>query len=46
MAAKPGSLLIAQVNIDAARQEDLFFDEFELPNPDALKKAKSVLGRP
>jgi hypothetical protein len=46
MAAKPGSLLIAQVNIDAARQEDLFFDEFELPNPDALKKAKSILGRP
>ena len=46
MAAKPGSLLIAQVNIDAARQEDLFFDKFELPNPDALKKAKSILGRP
>ena len=46
MAAKPGNLLIAQVNIDAARQEDLFFDEFELPNRDALKKAKSILGRP
>jgi len=45
-AAKPGNLLIAQVNIDAARQEDLFFDEFELPNPDALKKAKSLSGRP
>lgn len=43
VAAKPGNLLIAQVNIDAARQEDLFFDKFELPNPDALKKAKSIL---
>ena len=42
MAATPGNLLVAQVNIDAARQEDLFFDEFELPNPDAVKKAKSI----
>lgn len=46
MAAKPGNLLIAQVNVEAARQEDLFFDEFELPNPDVLKKAKTIFGRP
>jgi CheY-like chemotaxis protein len=46
IAAKPGNLLIAQVNIDAARSEDLFFDEFELPDPHALKKTKSILGRP
>lgn len=45
-AVKPGKLLIAQVNIEAARQEDLFFDNFELPDANALKKAKTILGRP
>jgi hypothetical protein len=43
---KPGKLLIAQVNIEAARSEDLFFDEFELPDADVLKKAKSLFDRP
>ncbi len=43
---KPGKLLIAEVNIEAARQEDLFFDNFELPDADVLKKAKSLFGRP
>jgi len=42
LAVKPGSMLIAEVNIEAARQEDLYFDKFELPNSDALKKAKSL----
>ncbi|MCX6981558.1 MAG: hypothetical protein NTV08_12515 [Verrucomicrobia bacterium] len=45
-AVKPGNLLIAQVNIEAARQEDLFFDKFELPDANVLKKAKTILGRP
>ena len=45
-AVKPGKMLIAQVNIEAARQEDLFFDKFELPDANALKKAKAILGRP
>ena len=43
---KPGGLLIAQVNIEAARSEDLFFDKFELPDADVLKKAKSLFVRP
>jgi hypothetical protein len=42
---KPGSLLIAQVNIEASKQEELFFENFELPNQDALKKAQSLFGR-
>ena len=45
-AVKPGKMLIAQVNIEAARQEDLYFDKFELPDVNALKKAKAILGRP
>ena len=43
---KPGNMLIAEVNIEAERQEDLFFDKFELPNTDVLKKAKTLLDRP
>jgi CheY-like chemotaxis protein len=43
---KPGKMLIAEVNIEAARQEDLFFDKFELPDADVLKKAKNLFGRP
>lgn len=43
---KSGKLLIAQVNIEAARQEDLFFDKFELPDANALRNAKTILGRP
>jgi len=46
VAVKPGSMLIAEVNIEAARQEDLYFDKFELPNSDALKKAKSLFNHP
>jgi len=45
-AVKPGELLIAQVNIEAVRQEDLFFDKFELPDANALKTAKTILGSP
>jgi len=43
---KPGSMLIAEVNIGAARQEDLYFDKFELPAADVLKKAKTLFIRP
>ena len=39
-------MLIAEVNIEAARQEDLFFDNFELPDANVLKKAKTILSRP
>jgi len=46
MAVKPGSMLIAEVNIEAARQEDLYFDKFELPNSDALQNAKTLFDRP
>lgn len=42
---KPGRLLIAQVNIEAAKQEELFFEKFELPKKDVLKKAQSLFGR-
>jgi hypothetical protein len=45
-AVKPGNLLIAEVNIEAERQEDLYFDKFELPDADVLKKAKTLFGRP
>jgi len=43
---KSGNLLIAEVNIEAARQEDLFFDKFELPDADVLKRAKALFDRP
>ena len=39
---KPGNMLFAEVNIDAARQEDLYFDKFEIPNADVLKSARSM----
>lgn len=45
-AVKPGNMLIAEVNIEAARQEDLYFDKFELPDADALRKAKALFVRP
>lgn len=45
-AVKPGNMLIAEVNIEAARQEDLYFDKFELPNADILKKARALFVRP
>jgi len=38
----PGQILIAQVNIEASRAEDLFFEEFELPDPDVLKNAEAL----
>lgn len=41
----PGKILIAQVNIEAARQEDLFFDEFEFPSANVLEKAKAIFDR-
>ena len=44
-AVRPGRSLIAQVNIEAARQEDVYFEKFELPNPDVLKKAKAIFDR-
>jgi len=42
-AVAPGALLIAQVNIEATRAEDLYFDKFELPDADVLKKPKPFL---
>jgi hypothetical protein len=45
-AVKPGKMLIAEVNIEAARQEDLYFDKFELPDADVLKKAKALFVHP
>jgi CheY-like chemotaxis protein len=43
---KSGNMLIAEVNIEAARQEDLFFDKFELPHADVLKKAQALFNHP
>ncbi len=45
-AVVPGSLLIAEVNIEADRQEDLFFDRFALPDADVLDKAKVLFNHP
>jgi hypothetical protein len=45
-AVKPGNMLFAEVNIEAARQEDLYFHNFELPDADVLKRAKTLFGRP
>jgi hypothetical protein len=42
----PGNMLIAQVNICAARAEDLYFDQFELPDPNALRKSKAFFNNP
>lgn len=46
VAVKPGGMLIAEVNIEATRQEDLYFYNFELPNANALKKAKTLFDHP
>ena len=40
----PGAMLIAQVNIEATRAEDLFFENFEQPDSNALKKSKTLFG--
>lgn len=40
----PGGMLIAQVNIEATRTEDLFFDEFELPDPAILSRSQTLFG--
>ena len=45
-AVKPGNMLIAEVNIEAARQEDLYFDNFEIPNADVLANAKALFSSP
>jgi hypothetical protein len=42
----PGNMLIAQVNIDATRAEELFFDEFEIPDADVLKKSQTFFNHP
>ncbi len=43
---KPDKLLIAQVNLDAERVEDLYFDKFELPDIDALRKSQAFFDHP
>jgi hypothetical protein len=43
---EPGNMLIAQVNIDANRAEELYFDEFEIPDPDVLKKSQTYFIHP
>jgi hypothetical protein len=45
-AAVPGNMLIAQVNLEAERHEDLFFDSFEAPDPDVLNKSKAFFNHP
>lgn len=43
---KPNGLLLAQVNLDAERVEDLYFDKFELPDPDAFSKSQAFFNHP
>jgi hypothetical protein len=38
---RPNKLLLAQVNLDAECVEDLYFDNFELPDPDALSQSQA-----
>jgi len=45
-AAVPGNMLIAQVNLEAERPEGLFFDSFELPDPDVLHRTQTFLNHP
>jgi hypothetical protein len=40
----PGALLVAQVNVDAERSEDLFFDDFQAPDPNAIRDAQTIFG--
>ena len=44
--ASPGNMLLAQVNIEAEQPEDLFFDKFEVPDPDVLRKSQAFFDRP
>jgi hypothetical protein len=43
---RAGSLLRAEINVDAARAEDLYFVNFSLPNADDVKKADINFDRP
>lgn len=43
---KPNGLLIAQVNLDAERVEDLYFDNFELPDLDAFSNSQAFFDHP
>ena len=41
-AVVPGAFLYADVNVDAHRQEDLFFENFSLPDPDDVQAADTL----
>lgn len=43
---EPGDMLIAKVNIEAKRAEELYFDEFEIADPDVLKKSQHYINHP
>jgi len=45
-AVRPGAFLYADVNVDAPRQEDLFFENFSLPNPADVQAAESYFDNP
>jgi hypothetical protein len=43
---KPNELLIAQVNLDAEHAEDLYFENFELPDADAYRESQAFFDHP
>jgi hypothetical protein len=43
---EPGRMLIAQVNIEANREEELYFDKFEIPDANVLKKTQTYFNNP
>ncbi|MBN1328043.1 MAG: hypothetical protein JXA54_01105 [Candidatus Heimdallarchaeota archaeon] len=43
---KPDNMLLAQVNIEANKAEELYFDKFELPDNEVLRKSKSYFNHP
>ncbi len=43
---KPNELLIAQVNLDAELAEDLYFENFELPDADTYRESQAFFDHP
>jgi len=43
---KTDELLVAQVNLDAENQEDLYFENFELPDADTYRESQAFFDHP
>lgn len=46
IAIRPGDFLYADVNVNALRSEDLYFDNFRMPNQDDVRAAATILNNP